>query len=307
MSYPCIGYSCPRIPYFSDPTQKYNDITIGAAKIDNARSIRKQAYIIGAISNYHGTAGDTLDSLIAHQQLYLNYDDDGASEETKDYEEGGERTGNQYGKRRETDVQLTTETGQWEQLSRHLASKEDPHEQTQEFTEATTIIEGTHQVIGTVSGDITSTNSWPFHLEIKHLAISRLSAINGEKDKYIIAITGKDGKGITYDPILKFVKGDTDHLIEDDYSITGTIKDTTVNANYTFWNFSLTIKKNSYTPPDILTLPKDGDYTMMLINNDNNNDYNILMSTEKHLPYKTMYNVMDGLAELTGNESGHLI
>ena len=63
-----LGIRCPRIPYFSDPTQKYNDITMGnAARMDNARSIREQAYIIGAISNYHGTAGDTLGSLIAHQ------------------------------------------------------------------------------------------------------------------------------------------------------------------------------------------------------------------------------------------------
>ena len=138
-------------------------------------------------------------------QLYLNYDN-GASEETKDYEEGGERTGNQYDKRKETDVQLTTEIGQWEQLSRHLASKQDIHELAQEFTEVTTTIEGTHQVTGTVSGD-TSANSWPFHLEIKHIAISRLSTINGEEDKYIIAITGKDGKGITYDPILKICQG----------------------------------------------------------------------------------------------------
>ena len=53
MSYHC-DYACPRIPYFSDPTQKYKGVNMGDAnEMNNARSIRHTARIIKNFGDFH--------------------------------------------------------------------------------------------------------------------------------------------------------------------------------------------------------------------------------------------------------------
>ena len=67
MSYRCSKVSCPRIPYFSDPTKKVRGIFLGQKnRIDNVRSIRQRAHVIRDI--YKGTNTNVVKFPIITQQ-----------------------------------------------------------------------------------------------------------------------------------------------------------------------------------------------------------------------------------------------